>query len=59
MIRVWYFNYDSSERGRIWFGWNPEAVLLRVVGETDECVHCVVETRDNALALNLSFVYGD
>lgn len=37
------YNYDSSPRGRIRVCWDPSAVQVAVIGQSDQCMHCRVQ----------------
>lgn len=54
----WVHNYEHSEKGRIWLGWQPGVVKVRVISCHEQVIHCEILDHNGDFLFNFSAVYG-
>lgn len=55
----WIANYNSSPRGRIWVGWNPDLVSFCPISISDQVIHGSITCSTSGLVCSVSTVYGE
>ena len=55
----WVNNYNFCHRGRIWVLWNGSSIRLRMLEQSEQFIHCEIETVASGNKFMATFVYGD
>jgi len=54
----WDFNYDSCDGGRIWIGYDPNALSVRNLFKADQFIHVKVSGPEIPTPFLLSCIYA-
>ncbi|XP_052195956.1 uncharacterized protein LOC127803609 [Diospyros lotus] len=54
----WVFNYDICDGGRIWIGYDPNALSVRTLLKSDQAIHIKVTSSEIPIPFVLSCIYA-
>ncbi|XP_052177673.1 uncharacterized protein LOC127791740 [Diospyros lotus] len=54
----WDFNYDTCDGGRIWIGYDPNALSVRTLFKSDQAIHVKVTSPEIPIPLVMSCIYA-